>query len=266
MIPLTKESKQLLDHIFGINELPLKKGKKMLTEAVNLDNESTTIISTFGKKEFSAITGFIDMRGFSTKAKGKPPIEVLEIAKPFVDVIIEVAKNRHWIIDKTIGDEVMVICPFSNYDDISNLHVNLPRVQNYIEETFYFVSELIKAINNRNYDYAFSCGFATGKIILDQVGATGFCEWTCYGNSINTAKRLACIDTPPEIKNNHWFVMGSSEYDNPYFSEEINVAVNCLNNGLGKLELLSPIIEFEELKGVGKVSYVKSCVNLSKGI
>src|SRR5262245_38866542 len=66
---------------------------------------------TFGQNEFDAAICFIDMVGFTERAKGRPPKEVCGIVTPFLLTVIATATQNKCFVDKTIGDEVMVVMP-----------------------------------------------------------------------------------------------------------------------------------------------------------
>ena len=66
---------------------------------------------SYGKKEFDAAICFIDMVGFTEKARGKAPKEISAIVSPFLCTVITAAKESKCYVDKTIGDEVMVVMP-----------------------------------------------------------------------------------------------------------------------------------------------------------
>ena len=188
MIPTSEPLEKWLLHIMGQQELKPKEGMRRLTEAVELNREAPKILSTFGNKEFSGVTGFVDMRGFSTKAQGKSPAKVLAIAKPFVDIVIATAKKRQWIVDKTIGDEVMVICPLFS-EDVHLSDVGLAYRDDPLIEAVSFVSDILLAFKDNGLEDRLSAGFALGRLIMDRVGTPDYGEWTCYGNVVNTAKR-----------------------------------------------------------------------------
>lgn len=84
------------------------------------------VASTFGVKQFPALVGFIDMRGFSDLACGKSPVEIHQIVTPFIQAVTRCAKRFLGFVDKTIGDEVMVVFPWFQVnlaEKRANVHV-----------------------------------------------------------------------------------------------------------------------------------------------
>ena len=51
------------------------------------------------------------MVGFSALTCGKAPAEVEATVKPFISSVIEACTRHHFFVEKTIGDEVMVVAP-----------------------------------------------------------------------------------------------------------------------------------------------------------
>src|SRR5947199_5264477 len=112
MVASTAKLQAWLRHKAGLQRILNTSGIQDLNEAVELNKDGQEIISSFGKRDFVAMVGFIDMRGFSTAARGKTPTQVREIVAPFISVVVEVATRHDCFIDKSIGDEVMVVMPW----------------------------------------------------------------------------------------------------------------------------------------------------------
>ena len=258
MIPTSEALSKWLLHMYGQAKLSPKPGMRRLTEAVELNERSDEIISTFGKKEFEALVGFIDMRGFTGKAVGKCPTEVRDIVVPLVQSVIEVAQKHQCFIDKTIGDEVMVVMPFIG-DDAALADVGLERVDYLLIELGELVVDLMDSVGRRAPGLRFVASFAMGQVILDQVGTHGFTEWTCYGNCVSASKRLQC--TAPEAKDagkpsaGHWFVVGAIEREEPSYQKELEAWRDVMPH-IDRFQLDDAHLGHEEFKGVGAVSYL----------
>ncbi len=257
MIPTSDAMLKWLLHISGEQQLHPKPGRIRLREAVKLDDRANEIISTFGKKEFSALVGFVDMQGFSNLVKGKRPREVRNLAAPFIESVIGVARKHQWFIDKTIGDEVMIVMPFVGID-VQLADVDLPTWDCWVTALERFVVDLIDALDSTARQLRFSASFALGHLILDQVGCSGFTEWTFYGNCVNASKRLQCTrpsEDASESRSAHWFMLGAIEDEKPYFKRELESWLNIMPQA-GLLQLVDTRLEQKEFKGVGAVCYV----------
>lgn len=84
MVPTSDALAKWLLHASGQVRLRPRRGMMRLEEAVELNRSGSKIISTFGRKQFGAMIGFIDMHGFSERAKGRSPASVRDIALPFI--------------------------------------------------------------------------------------------------------------------------------------------------------------------------------------
>lgn len=234
------------------------EGMRSLTEAVELNKEAPRIISTFGNKEFKAAVGFVDMRGFSGKARGMKPSEVYAIAKPFIEKVIRAATKLSWCIDKTIGDEVMVIRPFLEQD----AQYALPElVSTYaVMEVTSFVAKLLLALKANALDDHFTGGFAIGKVMLDRVGVDEFNEWTCYGNTINAAKRLQ-HEASEHSESGNVIAVGSLTCELPNIKEQLEVWLQLLP-GTERIKLIDASLDQKDLIGVGETIFVQGRVEL----
>ncbi len=263
MIPASSPVEKWLLHVAGEQELKPKEGMRRLTEAVELNADAPQILSTFGSKEFRALVGFADMQGFSSQAQGRSPREVLAIAKPFVDVVIDVAKKRQWLVDKTIGDQVMAVCPL--YGDDTNLaDIGLLYRDDLVSEAVNFISDVLVGFRTHHMEDRLSAGFAEGRLVLDKVGTPDYSEWTCYGNVVNTAKRLQNIHRPGDCGKTHWLVIGASKDECPDMDKRLDIWLRIWR-AAGCLRLLSPEPKVESLKGVGDTAFVATGVTLKDG-
>jgi class 3 adenylate cyclase len=262
MIAGSKAIEEWMLHITG--ERKLDPGDRcLLTEAVDLNQNAQKIISTYGQKEFDATIGFLDMRGFSSKSWGKTPSEILGIVKPFIDSIIEVAGKQHWIIDKTIGDEVMLVCPDIGTDAGLALPELFTRNHSFLE-VFNLIADLLVEFRQRSIEDRLTSGFAMGRLCLDKVGTAPYSEWTCYGNAVNTAKRLQSVAAQSNGASSHCLALGASLGDYPEIDKWLDVWEQIFIE-VGRVTMVAPARKSESFKGVGMTSYVVSPISLKDG-
>jgi len=263
MIPTSDSLSKWLLHIAGELQITPIPGRRRLTEAVELNKEGPKIVSTFGKRQFGALVGFIDMRGFTARARGKRPSEVRDIAAPFVSAVVDAATRHKCFIDKTIGDEVMVVMPSFDWDAaLSSLDL---RVRDpFLMEMGELVVDLIDALSKSLPEVGLSAGFSMGDVVLDRVGSQDYVEWTVYGNSVNAAKRLQAMSTTdsrlPQSRERHYLVTGAIEADMPDWRRELEAWVAAVPD-IGRLRLVNPVLRSDEFKGVGRLCYVTSEVS-----
>lgn len=189
MIATSEAVSKWISHVWGAVQLAPKPGMRRLEEAVDLNRTANEIISTFGNKDFRALVGFLDMRGFSARAKGRRPIEVRDIAAPFVGAVVNAATAHHCFIDKTIGDEVMIVMPSFGWD-VALADVGLEVRDPFLLELSELVTDVLIRLSSDMPAVQLSAGFALGPVTLHRVGSAHFAEWTVYGNVVNAAKRL----------------------------------------------------------------------------
>lgn len=247
-----------MQHIAGVVKLNVPEGLVRVDEAVELNKESQRVLSTFGDQEFVALVGFIDMRGFSGLSQGKTPREVQAIAAPFIAAVVDVAHKHRCIIDKTNGDEVMIVMPEFGADAVcSDAGLDfrgslLAALSSLIADLTHSIGALVPVVH-------FSCCFAKGRLVLGNVGSGSFSEWTVYGNVVNAAKRIQSEQPADARKSSNVLSVGAIDADEPGWADELR-AWESLNGQAGLLRMLSPVIHTKELEGVGKVTFLSSDV------
>lgn len=260
MIPLSHKLEQWCRHKLGTERILNTQGIQDLNEAVELNKASQQILSSFGNKEFKAMVGFIDMRGFSKAATGKSPAEVREIAAPFIAAVVDAATRHECFIDKTIGDEVMVVMPWFDRDTILS-DVRMPTRQIPEIDLSCLFSDLIENLQKRTPTTKFSAGFAFGTLVLDQVGGGSYSEWTVYGNTVNAAKRLQSRQPADSWADENVIAIGAIAADNPDYEKGLRTWVQAIEPaGGGPLKLISPVVGQEDFKGVGPVAFIHSAI------
>lgn len=267
MIPTSDALAKWLSHILGKVELRPKPGMRRLEEAIELNKDADKIRSTFGDQEFQALTGFIDMREFSSRSKGRSPRGVRDIAAPFVATVVEIAGKHEAFIDKTIGDEVMIIMP-SVGEDVALSDIGLRGTTDpFLFRLSDFLVEAIELLSVRVPGAVFAGGFAVGRIILDEVGAKNYRELTAYGNSVNAAKRLQFLAGENRIDSastgSHRIAVGALKDEEPSYEQELNSWLK-ISPDIGQLQLINATLGTTECKGVGPVSYLSADVGVKR--
>jgi len=258
MIATSRKLEAWSRHKVGTDRILNTQGIQDLNEAVELNKSGQAILSSFGNREFRAMVGFIDMRGFSKAASGKTPAQVRDIAAPFISAVVEVAARHECFVDKTIGDEVMVVMPWFDRDTVLS-DVRMPDRQIPEIDLSCLFSDLIKELRKCLPAARFSAGFAFGNLILDRVGSDEYAEWTVYGNCVNAAKRLQSRQACEHWAGHNVIAVGALESEKPEYQKELQTWIQIEPVG-GPLRLLSPIVGTEEFKGVGLVSFIHAAV------
>lgn len=258
MISLSTNVEQWCLHKAGRNKL-LNSGRLVSDNAsVELNEDGVKIISSFGENEFDALVGFVDMQGFSLRCFGKRPAEVHEIAAPFVSAVTDVAREHSCFIDKTIGDEVMIVMPW--FDEDSTLSdAMLPHRNVHVYELQSLLLDLIKKLEDCAPTVKFTAGFAFGSLILARVGGRKYGEWTVYGTCVNAAKRLQSRAPKNEWSGYHILAAGQLIAEPSSFRHAMQ---SCVSSRIphDPLRFLFPESGTEEFKGVGPIAYFQSAI------
>lgn len=149
-------------------------------KAVELNRQGPDFIKTHGRREFRGFVGFIDLVGFSSRAKGKRPGEIAAYLKPFLERVVDLAARKYCLVDKTIGDEVMFVLPDTSEEGGPLANLLIRRILGGLRD-------LHSNLGNR---YPFRIGLAYGNLLVDQIEGKGYSEWTTFGEPANLAKRL----------------------------------------------------------------------------
>jgi hypothetical protein len=221
---------------------------------------------TFGTRHFEAMVGFIDMCGFSELASGKSPVEIHQLVTPFIQTVVRCAKKYLAFVDKTMGDEVMVVMPWIEENQaLMEVGCRSDRLSP-ILLTLFFVAELAGQLQTRAPAVTFSSGFAFGSVVLAEVGIDEYNEWTVYGNCVNGAKRLQSCH-PHQAAQEHpltnWTSIGAIEADRLGFPVELNDVLKKIQAN-ESWPFRNPAIIRETFKGVGMMSFLSAGVSAKR--
>jgi len=163
-------------------------------------------------------------------------------------------------IDKTLGDEVMIVLP-SFGEDVELAGIGLAVPDPWAITPSVLVADLLGRVHERVPGRTFSAGFALGPVVLDAVGADGYEEWTVYGNVVNAAKRLqeVAAKTIADRKRNSIAVSVIEKELGQWFVREFDLDIW---RQIGPITLVDPTSVVRVSKGVGKIRYVVSEVTL----
>ena len=145
------------------------------------------------KKEVTVL--FADIRGFTHLSETREPEEIVELLNSFFDLMIETVFNFGGTVDKTIGDEIMVLfgAPFEFSDDTSRA---VSCALNMLEELEVFN----KTRAERGlFPINIGIGINHGRVVSGNIGSTRQMSYTVIGDAVNIAKRLVDIAEPGQI-------------------------------------------------------------------
>ena len=171
MVDKLKERERMND-MFG-KYLSVEIARKLIEGDINL-----------GGEEVSAAVLFSDIRNFTSMSENMSPSEVIEFLNRYFSFITEPILQRQGVINKFIGDAVMVIfSPVFGND-------------RYCEQAVLTAVEMKKQLVLFNEKYPqykhveFGVGIHAGLLVAGNVGVKERLEYTVLGDTVNLASRL----------------------------------------------------------------------------
>ena len=174
-----------LEDLSNINKLKSTFKKYVSNQIVDQLLENEDLLSLGGQEQDATIL-FSDIRGFTSLSENMTPNEVVETLNDYFNQMIEIIFKYNGILDKIIGDELMVIygVPKSNIQDSQNAVLTAIEMQ---EKLIAFNQD--RCINLKK-PIKVGIGVNTGSVISGNIGSTDQMDFTVIGDSVNLASRL----------------------------------------------------------------------------
>tara|TARA_B110000027_G_scaffold73768_1_gene78596 strand:- start:395 stop:2512 length:2118 start_codon:yes stop_codon:yes gene_type:complete len=174
-----------LEDLSNINKLKSTFKKYVSNQIVDQLLENEDLLSLGGKEQDATIL-FSDIRGFTSLSENMTPNEVVETLNDYFNQMIEIIFKYNGILDKIIGDELMVIygVPKSNIQDSENAVLTAIEMQ---EKLIAFNQD--RCINLKK-PIKVGIGVNSGSVISGNIGSTDQMDFTVIGDSVNLASRL----------------------------------------------------------------------------
>lgn len=171
------EQFQYLLHRVG--EKQLQPCPQVIRKGLEGNVASPDFLETYGNANITAFVGFIDLAGYSSAVKGKPPDQIADYLQPFLRGTIDILYEKSALIDKMIGDEIMFVLPET-------------------EGEILFMGQIMGSLHDLAYQlqpkYKYRIGLSYGKVNVFHLIGKGYSEWTIVGEPIHVAKRLHTVD------------------------------------------------------------------------
>lgn len=174
-----------LEDLSNINKLKSTFKKYVSNQIVDQLLENEDLLSLGGQEQDATIL-FSDIRGFTSLSENMTPNEVVETLNDYFNQMIEIIFKYNGILDKIIGDELMVIygVPKSNIQDSENAVLTAIEMQ---EKLIAFNQD--RCINLKK-PIKVGIGVNSGSVISGNIGSTDQMDFTVIGDSVNLASRL----------------------------------------------------------------------------
>ncbi|MDF2841085.1 MAG: adenylate/guanylate cyclase, partial [Clostridia bacterium] len=220
-------------------------GNKM---AISKDASSIQNYSVLAESRKNVAILFADVSGFTALSEKLDPEVIREIINDCFNYITTPVYELGGIIDKYIGDCVMVLfgAKTSHIDDAKRAVLCAMKMSKLIEE---FNQEKIKPLG---YDLQLSMGIHYGLVVTGRVGNYYDMDYTVMGDTVNTAQRIqsstpkSCIyvsetvfkETSIDIEYSNPIEITVKNKENPI----ICYAPTCIKNPLSTSRELLPMV------------------------
>ena len=134
---------------------------------------------------------FCDIRGFTRLTSGMSPSEVINMLNEHMTAMTNVVYKHHGVVDKYIGDEIMVIfgAPRSYGADTFNA----------AQCALMMVEERKRLNHSGRYNFNIGIGLSSGEVVAGCMGSDDRLNYTVLGGQVNLTSRLCSVATPMEV-------------------------------------------------------------------
>lgn len=134
---------------------------------------------------------FCDIRGFTALTEHMPPHEVIELLNEHMTALTEVAYAHDGIVDKFVGDLIMVLfgAPISTGNDALRA----------VECARAMMTRRRELNNTSKHPLEIGIGLASGSVVAGCMGSDQRLSYTVLGHRVNLASRLCSIAQAGEI-------------------------------------------------------------------
>ncbi|MEM4396966.1 MAG: adenylate/guanylate cyclase domain-containing protein [Candidatus Woesearchaeota archaeon] len=170
--------KEKIKDLFG-QYLTKEISDKILANQINVDGEF-----------FDATILFSDIRDFTKLTQNIPPQEVISFLNEYFNEMIEVAVKYDGIIDKFIGDGMLVVfgVPFQINDHATKALMASIEMNN----TLFKLNQ--KRIEEGKFPIKIGIGLHSGTVLAGNIGNKRKLQYTVIGDTVNVASRIETIN------------------------------------------------------------------------
>ena len=131
---------------------------------------------------------FCDIRGFTGLSETMAPTDVVELLNDHMTAMTRVVYEHHGVVDKFIGDEVMVVfgVPKAYGNDAENAALCAIKM----------LEERARLNQGAGRPFEVGIGVATGSVVVGCIGSMDRLNYTVIGERVNRAARLCGLAGP----------------------------------------------------------------------
>jgi adenylate cyclase len=146
-------------------------------------------------EELTGSVLFCDIVGYTQLTEGMSPKIVAEMLNEYLGYIALAGHSCHGMVDKFIGDCVMIVFGAPESSEQHALHAVTCGVM---------IQEIVKRINKRRqkkklHPLHFRIGINSGKMMAGNIGTQERMQYTVVGDTVNLAARLCSLSPPGKI-------------------------------------------------------------------
>ncbi len=145
-----------------------------------LDKQNILDVNLGDQVEKEITVLFTDIREFTAISEGMTPQDIFEFINAYLGQMEPVILEHHGIIDKYIGDAIMVLFPTSANDAVNGAIAMLKKLAQY--------NQLLQRAGFKSLQIGI--GLNTGPLMLGTVGGQHRMEGTVIADAVNLASRI----------------------------------------------------------------------------
>ncbi|NQU42296.1 GAF domain-containing protein [bacterium] len=133
---------------------------------------------------------FTDIRDFTPLSERTDPARLVRFLNEYFSILVDVVFEHNGTLDKFIGDALVAVfgSPIPSPEDAWN--------------AARCACEMVRRLEDRQFDIGpvfTGLGLHHGKVVHGDIGSEKVMQFTCIGDTVNTASRLCSIAKPHQI-------------------------------------------------------------------
>ena len=169
-----EDSKKKIEELFEVTE------KFYPVKFLQFLRKDSHFVSLGDNIEIEATILFTDIRGFTSLSEKLTPKEVMDFVNEYLAVCIPIIEKYGGIIDKFIGDSIMVIYPTSPEMALDSVIEMKKALDAYNEKRLLAGKQIVRT----------GFGLHFGKLALGTIGTEQRMQTTVLGDAVNLASRV----------------------------------------------------------------------------
>lgn len=160
-------------------------------------NEILSNLNTveLGSKQVEGTVLFADIIGFTQLAENTRPEDLVNLLNQYFSLITGACKETHGIVDKYMGDGVMLVFGAPEADELHGFHAVSCALL--IHKLIAYENE--RRLHNGDPAIQFRIGLNAGSMLAGNMGSKERMDYTVVGDTVNLASRLCGIGNGDQI-------------------------------------------------------------------